>query len=569
MALQNREGSRPFHNIPTARPQSLSQSLTPHPDLHRQQRLAQSIMKCVSQPLLGDHKLSCTSLSIDSSIADMSCRSSIIAVRSPTNSPDERNKESEARHVTGGSKLSCPERRPRLLAAVFCLFGVAVGVASSLALQYLIDVQHHNSNGNSNDVQRESCKVLPTEALLQDIMDKESRHWNCSFTMSLVTSKGRQVQIASGFTNREGTRRAEISDKYAYGSVTKMWTAAAVMKLYEEGQIDLDDKITDYLDPWMKDVNGTTLTNLYGNTDEIQSLTIAHLLSMHAGLHDYDSQKLENYQFSHPRHAIGPIEALYLSNRTFYCFPGASSCAGYSSTNFEILGLLLLQQASLRDFEDYDQLSFLKNSPNVVDQEFAIRLRNMGIEFPTSGTCSESGVISGWDTQGRDVSGISCVGGFTCGNLVGPSLPVAMFARHLFAGSNGVRPLSYRTVDKMKVFSKLPMGTVPGVEYGLGVMRMPNVWASGAGSAVRSHNVGHGGETYGFGALSGYVPGIDVGYAIAANVELVAPKSGTSRWPFNQHVQTAMCKVLQATLSSCSMNEVAQSSIAVSDGICT
>jgi hypothetical protein len=59
--------------------------------------------------------------------------------------------------------------------------------------------------------------------------------------------------------------------------------------------------------------------------------------------------------------------------------PGDSKCAGYSSTNFEVLGLLLLQQANVDSIQEYDQLSFLKTSSRKIDRDFATELQSDGM----------------------------------------------------------------------------------------------------------------------------------------------------------------------------------------------
>jgi CubicO group peptidase (beta-lactamase class C family) len=390
---------------------------------------------------------------------------------------------------------------------------------------------------------------FPNRNELQTVLDKASDYWNASFTLSLVRGN-ESNQGTSSISLVSGTQVRSNRDVFAYGSVTKMYTSAAVLKLYEQGAIDLDDKITHYLDPWLLKVNGTTLTALYGNTIEIKSMTIANLLGMNSGIHDYDNSLTEAYQFAIPERTISPIDALYLGNRTFYCMPGDSKCAGYSSTNFEVLGLLLLQQANVDSIQEYDQLSFLKTSSRKIDRDFATELQSDGMVFPTSGTCKDHGVIDGFLVDGSSVADISCVGGFTCGNVLGPSLPVAKLTRRLLrSGKDAI--LSDATLRLMLDLQKLPLGTVPGAEYGLGLMRMQNPFLSGGGAGYTGHNIGHGGETYGFGSLSGYLPRWDMGYALAANIQIGEPLPGTSRWAFNQHVETTLCQVLELIATKC------------------
>lgn len=63
--------------------------------------------------------------------------------------------------------------------------------------------------------------------------------------------------------------------KYALGSITKIFTATAVMKLVEEGAVDLDAPLTDYMEVRIE-------------RPELSSrpVTIRHLLSHTSGMPD-------------------------------------------------------------------------------------------------------------------------------------------------------------------------------------------------------------------------------------------------------------------------------------------
>ena len=61
------------------------------------------------------------------------------------------------------------------------------------------------------------------------------------------------------------------------GSVTKSWTAIAVMQHYENGTLDIDAPIARYVDPVLKKWNGTTLYELWNVTVRECEAAIPHI----------------------------------------------------------------------------------------------------------------------------------------------------------------------------------------------------------------------------------------------------------------------------------------------------
>ena len=86
----------------------------------------------------------------------------------------------------------------------------------------------------------------------------------------LIGHQGRIVfQKAVGLAHRESQEPATLDTKFRHGSVSKTFTAAAVMQLVETGQLSLDDTV------------GKVMVD-YPNQDVERKVTIRHLLS-HTG----------------------------------------------------------------------------------------------------------------------------------------------------------------------------------------------------------------------------------------------------------------------------------------------
>lgn len=82
----------------------------------------------------------------------------------------------------------------------------------------------------------------------------------------LVAQHGRIVyRHAYGLRDREHKRPATVDSYYEIGSITKQFTAAAILQLQEAGKLHLDDKLSVYL-PHAPDAGEVTLRQLLSHT---------------------------------------------------------------------------------------------------------------------------------------------------------------------------------------------------------------------------------------------------------------------------------------------------------------
>merc|ERR1711871_395492 len=81
------------------------------------------------------------------------------------------------------------------------------------------------------------------EALNKDIatfLEEHSATYNCSFSIAVKTPSIPQVITAAS--------RSTTEDKFAWGSITKMWTGASIMQLVASGKLSLTDPIAPIVD---------------------------------------------------------------------------------------------------------------------------------------------------------------------------------------------------------------------------------------------------------------------------------------------------------------------------------
>ncbi len=84
-----------------------------------------------------------------------------------------------------------------------------------------------------------------------------------------------RLLVARGFglENVESNSRTSAETVFRIGSVTKQFTAAAIMQLVEQGKIGLDDEMTKYLPDYPTQGNRVTVRHLLTHTSGIKSYT--------------------------------------------------------------------------------------------------------------------------------------------------------------------------------------------------------------------------------------------------------------------------------------------------------
>ena len=157
---------------------------------------------------------------------------------------------------------------------------------------------------------------------------------------------------AAGVADAAAGSAMQAETPFLIASVTKMYTAAAVMMLQERGRLQLGDQIGKYLPDGL--IQGL---HHYQGKDYTSQLTIRHLISQTSGLPDYFLEKPKNGKSVLDRIlAEGDREwdlddVVALTRQEFPArFPPAAFAAGnggsrtkahYSDTNYKLLGAII------------------------------------------------------------------------------------------------------------------------------------------------------------------------------------------------------------------------------------
>lgn len=159
----------------------------------------------------------------------------------------------------------------------------------------------------------------------------------------MICSPDKQFEylVTKGYANWEQREKISGTHPMVLASISKMFTSAVILLLYEEGRINLQSGISHYL--------GDSLLAQLTKPDDYRSgmeIKVLDLLRHTSGLRDYlfDNPKFLPGVFNEPDKQWSPQSLL----RSFYSsglaqeFPGKSdSKYYYSDTNYLLLGLII------------------------------------------------------------------------------------------------------------------------------------------------------------------------------------------------------------------------------------
>lgn len=147
---------------------------------------------------------------------------------------------------------------------------------------------------------------------------------------------------ASGIAKQENQMPMTTDTPIILASITKLYTAAAIMRLFEQGALSLDDPMSKYLpDELIRGIH------VYKGHDYSHEITIAQLLSHISGIADYYSEKskdgktlFETFVADQTRTWTVDETIARVRNEMAPNFkPGTK--ASYSDTNYQLLGKII------------------------------------------------------------------------------------------------------------------------------------------------------------------------------------------------------------------------------------
>lgn len=331
-----------------------------------------------------------------------------------------------------------------------------------------------------------------------------------------VLKKGDPVYAkAFGYADAPEKIPAGIDTIYPWWSVTKIFTATAIMQLYEQGRIDLDDSVKQFL-PYF---------DVTGQDGSQKTITIRHLLTHRSGLRDFMPEGLLWIRLvgQPPLNQTDFFKEKFTGKfRVLQFEPGTKT--KYTNVGYIALGVVI-EAVTGQEYETYIHEHIL--TPLNMHNTTFVRPERLQRKLAI-GSNPVLNLFTGllWIFGGKDFFATyvrETVKGrmwfhplytnYTPSTgLNGPSEEMARFAQtFLFGGEiNGQRILEQTSVQKMLIPYPLEELTecYKDEQCGLGW----KVWKFN-GQIV----YGHGGGGPGFGALLALIPDRDLVVAINAN----------------------------------------------------
>jgi CubicO group peptidase (beta-lactamase class C family) len=161
---------------------------------------------------------------------------------------------------------------------------------------------------------------------------------NRAVGITAAVARGKDVLLlkAYGKADAEGNVPLTVDTVMPIGSVTKQFTAAAIVQLRDQGKLGLDDDITKWLPDFQTHGNKVTLRHMLGHTSGIANLTsVPELRAL---------KMIRNPTLTR--------DQVYKIIRTYPFEFATGTMEIYSNTNFWLLGLVI-EKASGMAYEDY------------------------------------------------------------------------------------------------------------------------------------------------------------------------------------------------------------------------
>jgi D-alanyl-D-alanine carboxypeptidase len=288
--------------------------------------------------------------------------------------------------------------------------------------------------------------------------------------VSIAVVKGRDTILMRGYglADVENDVPASAKTVYRIGSITKQFTAAAIMRLVENGKLSLDD----------------TLGKLgWGAPSSWQSVTVRRLLNHTSGIRSYTSIG-PRWQRRWREDMLPDTIVGLVRDDTLDFKPGAQW--RYNNTGYVLLGMIV-QGLSKKPYETFLEEEFFRP-----------------LELSQTYYCSQKPLIKhraqGYQRVSRQLVNaeyLSMTQPFSAGALVA--------WQRALVGGRVVRPASYATMTTPESLSD---GKPLTYGYGLGV-----------GTFEKRRRISHGGGINGFSTELAYYPDDTLHVVVLANTE--------------------------------------------------
>ena len=292
---------------------------------------------------------------------------------------------------------------------------------------------------------------------------------------------------AVGEANTTTKEAATVAHKFRAASITKMFTAAAVMLLVQENKLKLSDKISQHL-------SASMMQQITDKVPQAAELTIQHLLNHTSSFAEYTgTAPFSNYVFTDPPAQTTPEAVIAIGLAISPAV--AIGTFKYSNVNYNLLGLIIekVSATPYRTFVSERILKPLQMTNSYFSGDEKMTAPFLSQYFPTT---ANSEVLT-------DVTSFMNINwALATGDLITTTGDLQKFLQALIQGRI-VSPQSLATMRNANVPSNV-FG-LPGEKYGLGLFDSP----------TPVNFVGHHGDFLGVYTKAYYIQNLDL-YVVCA-----------------------------------------------------
>lgn len=335
---------------------------------------------------------------------------------------------------------------------------------------------------------------VPEECLrrVQEKLDEFREERKCpGVTLGFVLQTGRGGALASGVSNKATGRAMTPDDRMLLGSIGKTYVAAVLLKLVEEGRVELDTKISRWLgrDEW------------FSRLPNAHDITLRILMNHTSGIPRYIyTPEFQAAVKAQPHKIWRPEELVSFILDAEPLFPAEQGWS-YADTNYILAGMIV-ERVTGRTY--YEELS---------DRV----LRPLGLSDTSPSDRAElAGLVSGYTPEGNVLGlpvevardgryAINPQFEWTGGGLVTMSLDLARWAKLLYGGE----VLKSESLRQMLDGVETARGS--DRTYGLAAMMRPS---------AHGPVVGHAGYMPGYVSMMAYYLDHDAAVAVQVNTDV-------------------------------------------------
>lgn len=301
----------------------------------------------------------------------------------------------------------------------------------------------------------------------------------------LVSSKGKIIyKKAFGMANIELNVPMQVDNIFRIASITKQFTAVAILQLMENGKLNLNDEITRFLPDY---------------PTQGAKITIEHLLTHTSGIRDYavikDTVQRGKIDFT-PGEMIS-----YFQNQPMRFAPGTRH--EYSNSNYFLLGYIIekITGKTYGQYLDENIFQPLGMTNSLYSNETKI-LKNRAAGYTNTGKAIEN------------AAPLSMTHPYAAGAILSTVEDLFKWQQAV----NSYKLIKKETLEKALTRYKLTNGTE--VNYGYGwrmgfIQGSPSIW--------------HGGLINGFFTMAMYLPKENVYVAVLSNCNCISPANVTAK----------------------------------------